>query len=98
MIKLSPTEQKRLALTEGADVDTHDPRNARYLKPLKPEADEVMALLMADAIVSASDLVWRQALVNARRLLRDRDYWELTCDREWLESAGVDSDWPAPLQ
>jgi hypothetical protein len=77
------------------------PRNARYLRPLSIAADEEMANAMAEAIYGAvaeerandptfnSDEVYQQCLADARRMLRDREYWGLFAP---------DEDFPSLLQ
>jgi hypothetical protein len=62
-------------------------KNFDYRRPLSIAADEEMANAMADAIYGAvaeerakdptfnSDDVYQQCLADARRMLRDREYW-----------------------
>jgi hypothetical protein len=81
----SSEKMARLAINRNI----HDPRNARYLRPLAIAADEEMADCMAEMIYGAiadkkgndrafnSDEVYRQCLIDARRMLRDREYWGL---------------------
>jgi hypothetical protein len=85
----SSEKMARLAINPDWSCNIHDPRNARYLRPLAIAADEEMANEMAEAICGTvadqqgkdrtfnSDEVHRQCLVNARRMLRDREYWGL---------------------
>jgi hypothetical protein len=49
----SGEEMARLAINSDWTCNTHDPRNACYLRPLSRAADEEMAHLMADAIYDA---------------------------------------------
>ena len=64
-----------------------DPANARYLVPLESREEEEMAHAMADAIYCAcvddfrdditkeqADRVWEQCLIDARRMVCDKDY------------------------
>jgi hypothetical protein len=97
----SSEEMARLAINPDWTCNTHDPRNARYLRPLSIAADEETANEMAEAIYGPvaeqhannrtfnSDEVYRQCLVNARRMLRDREYWGLF---------GTQEDFEPPLQ
>jgi hypothetical protein len=97
----SSEEMARLAINPDWSCNAHDPRNARYLRPLSIAADEEMANAMADSTYGAvaeqhandrtfsSDEVYRQCLVDARRMLRDREYWELSGGKE---------DFSPPLQ
>jgi hypothetical protein len=96
----SGDEMARLAVTEDWSVDLHDPRNARYLRPLSIAADEAMAHTMADCIYGAvaedhasnpsfnPDEVYERCLVAARRMLRDREYHNLF---------GCEDDFAPPL-
>jgi hypothetical protein len=43
----------RLAINPDWTCNVHDPRNARYLRPLSIAADEEMANCMAEAIYGA---------------------------------------------
>jgi hypothetical protein len=91
----------RLAINPDWSSNIDDPRNVRYLRPLSVAADEEMANNMAEWIYSAvaekhandrtfdSDEVYRQCLVNARRMLRDREYYGLFDSEE---------DFPPALQ
>ena len=97
----SSEEMARLAINPDWSCNAHDPRNARYLRPLSIAADEEMANAMTEFIYVAvaeqhandrtfsSDEVYRQCLLNARRMLRDREYWALFADEE---------DFTPPLQ
>ncbi len=77
-------------------------KNFDYLRPLSIAADEEMANAMADAIYGAvaeeranddptfnSDKAYQQCLADARRMLRDREYWRLFAP---------DEDFPPLLQ
>jgi hypothetical protein len=97
----SSEERARLAINPDWSCNADDPRNARYLRSLSIAADEEMANDMAEWIYGAvaeenandqtfnSDEVYRQCLVNARRMLRDREYWCLF---------SPDEDFTPPLQ
>lgn len=90
----SSEKMARLAINPDWSCNTRDPRNAHYLRPLSIAADEKMANAMAEVIYGAvaekhandqafsSDEVYRQCLVNARRMLRDREYWGLFWSEE----------------
>jgi|RhiMetdeSRZDD1v2_1073273.scaffolds.fasta_scaffold97375_2 hypothetical protein len=94
-------QRTRLAINSDLSCNVDDPRNARYLRPLSIAADEEMANEMAEWIYGAvaekrandqtfnSDEMYRQCLVDARRMLRDREYWGLFCP---------DEDFTPPLQ
>ena len=89
------------ALNDDLTCNQWHPRNARYRVPLTDAADEAMANAMADAIYGAvaeerakdpifnSDKVYQQCLADARRMLRDREYWGLFAP---------DEDFPPLLQ
>lgn len=64
------------AINADWSCNIHDPRNARFLRPLALAADEETAREMA-SISAESDDDYEQRLVDARRMLRDRDYWGL---------------------
>ena len=76
-------------------------KNFDYLRPLSIAADEEMANAMAEVIYGAvaeerandqtfnSDEAYRRCLVDARRMLRDREYWGLFAP---------DEDFPPLLQ
>ena len=97
----SSEEVGRLAINPDGSCDIYDPRNAHYLRPLSIVADEKMANEMAavsyNAVVEQhanqltfnAEEVYRQCLVNARRMLRDREYWGLF---------GSEEDFTPPLQ
>jgi hypothetical protein len=97
----SSKKMARLAINTDWSCNIHDPRNARYLRPLSIAADEEMANNMADATFGAvaeqyakgrafnSDEVYRQCLIDARRMMRDREYWGLF---------GSEEDFTPPLQ
>jgi hypothetical protein len=97
----SSEEMASLAINPDWSCNALDPRNARYLRSLSIAADEETANEMAETIYGAvveqhgndrtfnSDEVYGQCLINARRMLRDREYWELFCDKE---------DFTPPLQ
>ena len=82
-------DMRRLAITTDLCCDMRDPRNARYLRPLSIVADEDEAHAMASVVYCSiaddlandpgfdSDRVYLQCLVNARRMLRDIEYWSL---------------------
>ena len=82
----SSEKMARLAINPDWSCNLHDPRNAHYLRPLSIAADEEMANEMAVVIYGAvaeqhandstfnPDEGYRQCLVNARRMLRDREY------------------------
>ena len=92
----SSEEMARLAINPDWCCNADDPRNARYLRPLSIAADEKMANGMADIVYGAvaeehgndrtfnSDEVYRQCLVDARRMLRDQEYWALFADEEYF--------------
>jgi hypothetical protein len=74
-------------LTKLLTCHTCDPQNASYLIPFQDDEAEWLAKAMADASYSAvaeqfgdditqeeADLVWEQCLIDARRMLCDRDY------------------------
>jgi hypothetical protein len=80
-------EMARLAINANYTCNMHDPRHAQYLRPLSIAADEEMAHEMAAAIYGpaveergASGEAYSQCLVDARRMLRDREYWGLFAD------------------
>lgn len=87
----------RLAINPDWTCNTRDARNARYLRPFSIAADEEMANAMADIIYGAvferhgddrtfnSDEVYRQCLVDFRRMLRDREFWGLVAREEDFE-------------
>jgi hypothetical protein len=99
--RASSEKMARLAINPDWSCNPDDPRNARYLRPLSIAADEKMASHMAEAIYGAvaekhaedrtfsSDEVYRQCLINARRMLRDREYWGLFMGKQ---------DFTPPLQ
>lgn len=85
----SKANMRRLAITADFRCDMQDPRNARYLRPLAIAADEETANDMAGIVYCSivndigkdrgfnPDEVRLQCLVNARRMLRDIEYWSL---------------------
>jgi hypothetical protein len=78
----SSEEMARLAVNPDWSCNIHDPRNARYLRPLSIAADEQCAYEMATAsyrgeVDCRNDMEFEQSLVDARRMMRDREYWGL---------------------
>ena len=72
----------RLAINPDWSSNAHDPRNAHYLRPLSIVADEKLANGMLLTVrwpknMAMIELVYGQCLVDARRMLRDREYCEL---------------------
>jgi hypothetical protein len=87
---------KNVAINSDLTTNIYDPRNAKYLRPLSIAADAEMAELMANEAYGATedkhgndrnfnpDEAYRQCLVDARRMLRDREYWELFAPDEYF--------------
>ena len=86
---MNKQDMTRLAINPDWTCNIDDPRNARYLRPLSIAADEDMAQDMASLVWTCwaekraddptfdPDETYRQCLVDARRMLRDREYWAL---------------------
>lgn len=55
-----------------------DPRNVAYIGPLEDAEDEDMAEAMASAMCEVvDDMAFEQCLVDARRMLMDKEYERL---------------------
>jgi hypothetical protein len=77
----------------NSDLTTNmgDPRNAAYIGPLEDDVDEDMAEGMAAAsygaacaakgVVEGDEMIYEQCLVDARRMICDRDYERLFRDK-----------------
>ena len=89
-VDANPEEMSRFAINPDWTSNQGDPRNARYLRPLPPE-DEELANGMADANFGAwveeyerngrafdPDKLFNQCLVDTRRMLCDREYAMMT--------------------
>ena len=65
-------------LKEDLTCDIWHPVNAVYRKPLPKDADERLALGMADAMANGeTDIMFEECLIGARRMVCEPDYSRL---------------------